>query len=156
MEISMKSLTSKIAGFVAGLALASGLAYATNVFYAGYNAQTNQFGINGVVTAGGPIPTSGASTSCGTLGAIVGGTYAGQVTTAAVTTCTLQLVLPVPTLVVSGGANSAAAPNGLICRVFDITHPAVEAIASTTTTSCTTGSMTITAGDVLQYELIAY
>ena len=156
-----KSLKSKILGFLTGLALVGGLAFAANTFYVGYNPQTNQFGVGGLETYGGAPPV--VTGTCGTIPAAVGGTSLGQVTTAAVTTCTLTFTLPVPTIVVSSGnndgknsVNSAAAPTGMFCQVFDLTHPAVEVIATVTATACTTAAMTITAGDVIQYSLQAY
>lgn len=176
----MKKLLKVTSAFIAGLAMAAGLAYATtnpNAFYAGYNQFTNQNGLNGVVVSGGAAPTSGGSTSCGTLGAITGGSTAGQVATAGVTTCTVQLVFPVSALVVSGapGANgtangypnqtaSSAPPNGAVCLFIDETHPATYAgtFAFVTTGTiytgftCTSASLTISSGDTLKYVVIGY
>lgn len=157
------SLKSKIFGFLAGLSLVAGMAVAANTFYAGFLPQTNQTGINGLETYGGPTPI--VSGTCGTIGAVTGGTSAGTIATAAVTSCTLTLTLPVSTLVVSSGlnnglnqVNSSAAPNGLICTLQDITHPAVYALYSSapTTTSCSFAAQTITAGDVFQYTITGY
>lgn len=146
----MKSFSKVILGAflaavvgLAGVALATNTGSSTNAFF-GYNPSTGLFGVPGGQIALGASPTSGASTSCGTLGAITGGTTAGTVATAAVTTCTLQLVFPSP------------APNGWLCDITDLTHPAQETQAATTTTSCTTSAMTITAGDVLMFQAIGY
>lgn len=150
-----KSLRSKLLGFVTGLAVVAGMAVAANTFYAGYRIETNQNGIPGLITAGGPVPT--VTGTCGTIPAAVGGTSTGQVTTAAVTSCQLTFTLAaVAGIGVLGGLPGVAAPTGIWCTVFDLTHPAVEAIASTSTTTCVTGTMTITAGDVIQYHIEAY
>lgn len=161
MKKFLKSLTGKFTAVVVGLGLAAGLAVAANSFYAGFQPQAVQTGIVGTIVSGGPVPTSGASTSCGTLGAITGGTSAGTIVTAAVTTCTVQLVLPVSSLVVSSGnndglnaTNSSAVPNKVICLFIDLTHPAIYGSASATTTSCTSSALTITAGDTLEYVVL--
>ena len=158
-----KSLKSKILGFVTGLALVGGLAIAANTYYAGFNPATNQTGVNGILVAGGPVPA--VTGTCGTIGAVVGGTFKGTITTAGVTSCALTLTLPTPSFVVSSGnndgknaVNSAAAPNGLSCALKDITHPAAAAIyaSAPTTTACSFATQTITAGDVFEYTIEGY
>lgn len=158
-----KSFKSKVLGFLTGLALVGGTAFSANTFYTMFNPNTGQFGVPGLETYGGPTPV--VSGTCGTIGAVTGGTSAGQIATAAVTSCTLTLTLPVPTLVISSGnndgknqVNSAAAPNGLVCTLQDITHPAAYVLysAAPSTTACSFAAATITAGDVMQYTISAY
>lgn len=148
-----KSRYFKPVAFTAGL-FAVVLAFGANVFYAGYTPNTNQSGVNGLVVSGGPVPV--VTGTCGTIPAALGGTTTGSVATAAVTTCTLIFTLPTNTQAVSGGAPGVNPPNGLWCQVYDVTHPAVEAIASVTANVCTTAAMTITAGDVIQYHIEGY
>lgn len=154
---------SKLLGFLAGLALVGGLAVAANTYYAGYLPQTNQTGVNGIEIAGGAVPI--VTGTCGTIGTVTGGTGAGEIVTAAVTSCTLTLTLPVSTLVVSSGnndgknaVNSSAAPTRLRCSLKDITHPAAAAIyaSAPTTTACSFAAQTITAGDTMAYEISGY
>ena len=179
----MKNFAKTLGGFVAGLALVAGIAYATtspNLFYNGFNPQTNAQGIAGVLTAGGAVPTvsapgSGSTCSGGTLSVATGGAYAGQVTTSTCTTLVLQIKAAIPTIVVSnaGGANgngggavqtnSPAPPTGGFCEFFDVTHPADSLYAGTfaftgsgasyTGYTCTSQSMTITAADVVGYRV---
>jgi hypothetical protein len=166
MKNFLKSLPGKVAAFVAGAALVVGftaLAQTQGQFYAGYWPQTNQNGVNGLLTFGGTVPV--VSGSCGVVGPVVGGTSLGSVTTAGVTSCTLTLTAPVPTIVVSSGlndgknaVNSAAVPTRVSCALKDITHPAVGILysATPTATSCSFVVATITAGDVLEYRMEGY
>lgn len=167
-------ILSKIVAVAAGLVLA-GAALATtnpNSYSAGFVPQTNQNGLNGVVTSGGPVPTTSGTCSGGVIGAAVGGSTAGQVTTTVCTTLVLTLTGAVSSLVVSDGlndglnaTNSSTAPNGAVCLFLDETHPAVYVgtyAAATakngvyTTYTCTSASLTITASDLIKYVIIAY
>ncbi len=156
---------SKLSGFVAGLALVGGLAFAANTFYAGYTPNTNQRGENGVPVAGGAVPVITGTAGCGTLTAQVGGTGTGSVTIGTFSSsCALTVTLPVPTIVVSSGnndgknaVNSAAAPNGIYCTFLDKTTPTDSVYAaSSTTTACVTNTATMVTGDVIQFNIQAY
>lgn len=161
-----KTFTSKLLGFVAGLALAGSLAVAANTFYAGYNPNTNSAGSLGLSVAGGPVPVVTGSGGCGTLSGQVGGTGRSSVVIGTfATTCALTVTLPVPTLVISSGnndgknaTNSAAAPNGLVCSFFDKTTQIVivSAIAATTTSCASVTNTGIVTGDVIQITVSGY
>lgn len=150
-------MKSKILGGLVGLLAVAGIAFSANTFYAGYNPNTNQFGLNGIQVNGGTQPTFTGS-SCGTIGTVSGGTGGGEFITAAVTSCTITLNLPVPAIVVSGGAPGAAVPTRLRCTLRDLTHPAAQAVYSAipTTTTCAFATQTITAGDTLAYTIEGY
>ena len=161
-----KSLKSKVLGFAVGLAACAGFAFAANVYTAGYVAQTNQNGFNGLLTAGGVVPVVTGSVGCGTLGAQTGGTSLSTVVIGTfATTCALTVTLPVPTVVVSSGlndgrnaVNSAAAPNGIKCTFFDKTTQIVivSAVGSTTTVCTSVTNTGIVTGDVIQITVEAY
>jgi hypothetical protein len=184
----MKKFLKFVAAFAAGLTLA-GAALATtspNSYYGGFNPQTNGYGLPGVLTAGGSVPTvsapgSGSTCGSGTISVATGGAFAGQVTTATCTTLVLQISGAIPGLVYSGApgtngtgnaypnqTNSPAPPTGGICIFVDATHPAdsyavgqgtfafVGSGTSYTGYTCTSASMTITAGDVIQYLVFLY
>lgn len=94
------------------------------------------------LTAGtGTKPTTTGS-SCGTTGTITGGMFHGKVATATVTSCTLQLNF------------SYTAPDGYNCRFWDATTAAdyFQSSVVNTTSSCTSGAMTIVAGDSIGYQ----
>jgi hypothetical protein len=178
----MKKLLCKIATLVAGLALASSMAFATtnpNSFYAGFNQQTEQNGINGLIVSGGPAPGAAASTCSSGSVTVLGGASYGQATTATCTTLVLVLTGTISSLVVSDGlndgknaTNSSTPPNGAICLSYDVTHPAANTVSGAwnvgtyaaatalngvyTTYTCTFASLTITAADVLLYQILAY
>jgi len=184
----MRKLFSKSAVLAAGTLLAAAVFATTspNTFYNGFNPQTNGYGLNGVPTAGGTVPTvsapgSGSTCGSGTISAATGGAFAGQVTTATCTTLVLQISGAIPGLVYSGApgtngtgnaypnqTNSPAPPTGGICIFVDATHPAdsyavgqgtfafVGSGTSYTGYTCTSASMTITAGDVIQYLVFLY
>ncbi len=166
----MKNFAKTLAGFVAGIALVAGVAYATtspNSFYNGFNPQTNGYGINGVLTAGGAVPTvsaagSGSTCSGGVVGPATGGAYAGQIATTVCTTLVVQFTAAVPTLVYSGSTNSPAPPTGGYCEMWDITHPSIEYVTTFAFTgsgafytgyTCTSASETVTAGDAIGYRV---
>jgi hypothetical protein len=166
MEISMfKSLKLKVLAFLLGLTAVAGVATAANTFYAGFNPATNATGTIGTDVLGGPIPVVTGTAGCGTITAVTGGTSAGQFTLGTFTTsCAITITLPVPTFVVSSGnndgknaVNSAAAPNGLLCIIQDLTTGADKTYqVSTTTTACVFNAATFVTGDVLQYSISAY
>ena len=181
----MKKFLKVPAALVAALAMVVGLSYATtspNSFYAGFNAQTNAYGVTGTITAGGAAPVvsapgSGSTCSGGTL-VVAGGATAGQVTSTTCTALTIKLTAAVPTIVVSnaGGANgngggavqtnSPAPPTGGVCEFFDVTHLAdtlqqgtfafTGSGTSYTGYTCTSQAMTVTAGDVVAYRITLY
>jgi len=145
----LKNLHSKIFAGLAGLLFVS-LAFGATIYY-GYNPNTGLNGLPGLTVAGGPLPTvAGSGGGCGTVPAPVGGSSVFQITTAGVTSCTLTITYTVPSTALAG--SSAASPNGIFCVVSDETTPAdsVRQTAHTTTTSTVTG--TIVAGDNLLIE----
>ena len=168
MKKFLKTLPGKVAAFVAGAALIVGFtvfAQTQGQFYTGYWPQTNQNGIPGLLVFGGPVPV--VSGNCGVIGAVVGGTSAGSIQTAGVTSCTLTLTAPVPTIVVSSGlndgknaVNSAAVPTRVFCTLKDLTHPIASGgvlyASVPTSTSCSFVAATITAGDILEYRFEGY
>lgn len=143
----LKALGAKIKtklGFaVVGVAVAS-LAYGA-AFYVGFNPLTNMNGQQGIpVSVGTPPPVTG---TCGTIGAVTGGSAVFQVQTAAVTTCTLIVTIPA----------ASAAPTGLYCVFTDETSPAHPITqASHSTTTCSSNAATIVASDVILVEVNAY
>lgn len=156
----MKNFAKTIAGVVAGVALAAGLAFAANTYYAGYNPQTNANGVTGLVVSGGALPvvTQGGGTCTGI--AVAGGTSAGTITVTTSSSCVLTVTLPVPSIVVSSGnndgknaTNSAAAPTGIVCTFTDTSNSGAV-IASTgavSTTVCTSGA--VASGHVISYVI---
>ncbi len=170
----MKNFLRYLAALALGVAVA-GSALATtnpNSYSAGYSQQTNSNGLNGLVTSGGPVPTTSGTCGSGVIGVAVGGSTAGQVTTTVCTTLTLILTGAVSSLVVSDGlndglnaTNSSTAPNGAVCFFIDETHPAVYVGTYTaatakngvyTTYTCTSAALTITASDLIKYVIVAY
>src|SRR5271165_4746109 len=181
----MKKFLKVTAAFVAGLALSAGLASATVApgFYAGFNPQSNQNGVPGLLVSGGIAPSASASTcSSGTV-PVKGGASYGEVDTTVCTTLVLVLTGQASSLVYSnsggssgygGGANQTntpAPPTGAICESYDVTTPSHNTVSgawnvgtfafvgSGTTYSgytCTFASITVTASDVILYKISAY
>jgi hypothetical protein len=142
MKLSLK----KIAAGLAGLLIAG---VAASAVYYGYNPNTGLNGVPGLTVAGGTTPA--VTGTCGTIPAPVGGAAVFSVTTAGVTSCTLTVTYSVPSNALAG--SSAAVPNGLFCVYVDETHPAdTISQASHTTTSSTSSTATISAGDVILVE----
>jgi hypothetical protein len=176
MKTFLKTLTGRIAAFVAGLAMVGTLVYAQSQgsFYAGYWPQTNQNGLVGTLVSGGTTPTVSGTTGCGTIASVKGGSSHGEfVIGTFATSCAITLTLPAPTIVVSnnggtngngGGAvqtNSTALPNGLDCSIKDLTTGAdttyqVSYSNSGTLASCTFNAATFVTGDKLLYSINGY
>lgn len=109
---------------------------------------TNITGVSydNLVAGSGALPTTTGST-CGTIGTMAGGQFAGSIATSGVTTCTLKLNF------------AAAAPHDYLCHIYDVSTGADYynfTFGSNTTTSCTSNAATIVGGDVLSYEVRAF
>lgn len=156
---------------VAGLAGLVQTATAQNA-PVGFNPATSLQGFPGLPIALGAPPTvTGCNTSAPT---VVGGVFAGKITTVGTTTCAPVLTWVIPALG-AGGLNSnggysqsvfAPTLTGVFCTVLDLTTVAdlfTEAstayVAPTATAagsiSCTFTSRSITSGDVLLYAVDA-
>jgi len=146
----LSDMKSKILAGLAGLLVAS---VATAAVYYGFNPNTGLNGVQGLTVAGGSTPT--VTGTCGTIPAPLGGAAVFQITTAGVTSCQLTVTYSVPANALAG--SSAAAPNGVFCVYADETHPAdTISQASHTTTSSSSSTATITAGDVILVECNGY
>lgn len=152
----MRKYTKFLAGTLAGVLLAAGLAVlaqtANLTQYIGYNPITNVLGQQGLALSVGALPTLGASTACGTTATVsasmVGGTSVFQATANNATTCTLQIVYPA----------AAAAPNGVFCVAFDETTRAAtfQQTAHTTTSSTVSATAAVVSGDKILIECNAF
>jgi hypothetical protein len=133
--------------FAAGLGLLFASVLSAAVYF-GFNPVTALNTSNGVPVSAGVLPV--VTGTCGTIPAPVGGSGVFQITTAAVTTCTLIITLPI----VPPATAPAPTPNGVFCVFIDeTTGTHIMTQASHTTTSCTSGATTITAGDNILVEI---
>jgi hypothetical protein len=177
MKTFLKTLVGSAAALVAALVLTAGFYGSAKAQYVGYNPATGLAGYNGLEQAvGGPTPTTTGSTcASGTL--TVTGTGTGKVATTTCTTLVLVLVWTIPSLGPGGVAGSAGsgysqavfAPvvNGAYCTANNVTHAAALTqngaaayVAPTATAAgtitCTFTSATITASDVIYYNVILF
>jgi hypothetical protein len=177
MKTFLKNLVGTAAALVAALVLTVGFNEAAKAQYVGYNPATGIAGYNGLEQAvGGPSPTTTGSTcASGTL--TVTGTGTGKVATTTCTTLVLILTWTIPALgpgAVAGSAGSgysqavfAPVVNGAYCTANDVTHPAALTqngaatyTAPTATAAgtivCTFSSATITASDVIYYNVVLF
>lgn len=146
-----KILLGLLLGVVCGVALATtytatGTSNSGSVYF-GNNPSTGQVGIPGQLLASGSLPViTSSSSNCGaTTFTAKGGATAGTFTETTGTSCAFTLTFP------------TAAPNGWICEFRDITTPADTVTqASSTTTTCVTGSDTIASGDTISFVAFAF
>ena len=175
----MRKFFSSFKGAALGLtaALVATVALGVTTQQFGWNPTTGLNGVSGLQETLGVTPSASTSTCSSGSVTVVGGPNTGKLTTATCTTLVPVLVWTFPALgeVVgsngSGYSQSVWAPtiNGAWCSAYDVTHVADNTasaapevvlgvyVAATATAAgtltCTFPSMTITAADVLLYNV---